>query len=97
MASLQTQLPPVGEAPCDPGSVEASADDAESMAFWNDKELVAKTSGATGKLDDFKAEDFDAIFFAGGFGVMWDFAGADPFSICERICVQLWQAVSGSG
>ena len=46
------------------------------MAFWNNKELVAKTSGATGKLDDFKAEDFDGIFFAGGFGVMWDFPGA---------------------
>ena len=26
------------------------------------------------KLDDANANDFDAIFFAGGHGVMWDFA-----------------------
>jgi len=78
-----------GEAPCDPGSVEASADDAESMAFWNDKDLVAKTSGATGKLDDFKAEDFDAIFFAGGFGVMWDFPESEA---AQKLVVDFYEA-----
>jgi len=78
-----------GEAPCDPGSVDASAEDAESMAFWNNKELVAKTSGATGKLDDFKAEDFDGIFFAGGFGVMWDFPDS---AVAQKLIVEFYEA-----
>lgn len=78
-----------GEAPCDPGSVEASAEDAESMAFWNDKDLIAKTSGATGKLDDFKAEDFDAVLFAGGFGVMWDFPESEA---AQKLIVAMYEA-----
>merc|ERR1719152_378283 len=67
--------PAGGVAPCDPGSVDASAEDAESMKFWNDDALKASTCGATGKLDDFVGGilDYDAVFFAGGFGVMWDF------------------------
>merc|ERR1712046_430152 len=36
-----------GVAPCDPGSVEASKEDAEAMKFWNDEELKAATVNAT--------------------------------------------------
>merc|ERR1711985_92274 len=39
-----------GVTPCDPGSVDASKEDAESMKFWNDDELKASTVGATIKL-----------------------------------------------
>jgi len=62
-----------GVAPCDPGSVDASKEDTEAMKFWNDEELRAATVNKTVKLDGCKPEDYDAVFFAGGFGVMWDF------------------------
>lgn len=78
-----------GEAPCDPGSVDASAEDAESMAFWNDKDLVARTSGATAKLDEMKADDFDAVLFAGGFGTMWDFPDSEA---AQKLVVAMFEA-----
>ncbi|KAL3927190.1 MAG: hypothetical protein SGPRY_002939, partial [Prymnesium sp.] len=61
-----------GTASCDPSSIEASQDDVDSMKFWNDPSLRAQTE-KNKKLSDCKHEDYQAVFFAGGFGVMWDF------------------------
>merc|ERR1711907_662549 len=41
-----------GVAPCDPGSVEASKEDEESMKFWNDEDLKSSTVNVTAKLED---------------------------------------------
>ena len=61
-----------GTATCDPSSVEASKEDAESMKFWVDATLRSKTE-KNKKLSECVQTDYDAIFFAGGFGTMWDF------------------------
>jgi len=62
-----------GEAPLDPSAVEASKDDKVSINFLkNNKELWNNTE----KLDKFlgHAGEFEAIFFVGGHGPMWDLA-----------------------
>lgn len=65
--------PAGGQAPLDPGSVEASKDDASATTFLNTKQdLWEKTN----KLSSYKgkAKDFEAIFFVGGHGPMFDLA-----------------------
>ncbi|KAM0125928.1 hypothetical protein ACHAP3_009547 [Botrytis cinerea] len=61
-----------GAAPLDPASVEASKDDV-SVNFLKNEESLWKN---TAPLSDFvgKASEFDAIFYAGGHGPMWDLA-----------------------
>lgn len=58
-----------GTSVCDPGSLPG---DDECQAFMKDEALVALTKN-TPKVEDIKAEDFDVVLFAGGFGVMWDY------------------------
>ena len=60
-----------GKPPIDKDSLDLN--DAINKKFWDDKNFQAKLAD-TIKLDDANAADFDAIFFAGGHGVMWDFA-----------------------
>lgn len=60
-----------GEAPLDVGSIEASQDE-ESQAFYKD-EAAMKLTKETIPIAEAKASDYDVIFYAGGFGTMWDF------------------------
>jgi len=62
-----------GAAPLDPKSVEASKEDAVSVKFLNTKEALWKN---TEKLSSFlgKADQFEAIFYPGGHGPMFDLA-----------------------
>lgn len=60
-----------GEAPIDLGSIEASQDE-DSQAFYKD-EAAMKLTKETIPIADAKASDYDVIFYAGGFGTMWDF------------------------
>jgi len=64
--------PKGGSAPLDPGSVDASKEDKVSMSFHEDAAMKSKLE-KTMPLADVKAADFDAVFFVGGFGTMWDF------------------------
>merc|ERR1719272_628830 len=57
-----------GEPPLDMDSVDATKEDAVCVKFHEDK-IVSDSL----KIEDCKTEDYDAIFFVGGFGVMWDF------------------------
>ena len=59
----------------------------ETRRGKHDAEFQAKLA-ATIKLDDAKAENYDAIFFAGGHGVMWDFA--DSVSI-QKITREIYE------
>jgi len=65
--------PAGGEAPLDPSSVEASKDDPISQKFLKIKSALWKN---TEKLSDFvgHAKDFEAIFYVGGHGPMFDLA-----------------------
>ncbi|KAE9365826.1 putative chaperone protein HSP31 [Stipitochalara longipes BDJ] len=62
-----------GVAPLDPSSVEAFKNDASATKFLNTKEALWKN---THKLSDFlgHANDYEAIFFVGGHGPMFDLA-----------------------
>lgn len=60
-----------GVAPLDEGSVTASADEG-SQVFFKDEALM-KLTKETIPIGEAKAADYDVIFYAGGFGVMWDF------------------------
>lgn len=60
-----------GKPPIDKDSLDFN--DAINKKFWDDETFQGKLTD-TLKLDDANASEFDAIFFAGGHGVMWDFA-----------------------
>ncbi len=60
-----------GKPPIDGDSLDFN--DAVNKKFLDDVDFQSKLAN-TIKLDDAKAENYDAIFFAGGHGVMWDFA-----------------------
>lgn len=63
-----------GAAPVDLGSVDATKEDAVCVAFYAEgsetRSLVDNTT-ALAAVTDLAA--FDAVFFVGGFGTMWDF------------------------
>jgi len=70
--------PAGGEAPLDLNSVEAFKDDVKSTNFLKTKEALWKN---TEKLSSFlgHAKEFEAIFYVGGHGPMFDLA-TDPVS-----------------
>ncbi|MCJ1235358.1 hypothetical protein MMC14_003326 [Varicellaria rhodocarpa] len=72
-AQIIVASPAGGEAPLDPSSVEMFKDDKASTDFLNTKEAIWKS---TEKLSKFvgHAQDFDAIFYVGGHGPMFDLA-----------------------
>ncbi|KAK7941366.1 uncharacterized protein PG986_013753 [Apiospora aurea] len=81
---LVMALPKGGEAPLDPSSVKAFAQDAESVEFLKSKTDVWKN---TQKLSAFrgKAAEFDALFYPGGHGPMFDLAtDADSIALIQE-------------
>jgi len=64
--------PKGGLAPVDLGSVDASKEDAICMKFHENAELK-KMLESTEPLSKVKGSDVHAVFYVGGFGVMWDF------------------------
>ena len=69
--SITVASPHGGEAPLDPSSVEAFKEDKQSTDFLSTKSDVWKN---TEKLSNVKASDYDAIFYVGGHGPMFDLA-----------------------
>ena len=59
-----------GSVQLDPSSLEGDFYDAQSKKFVEEDKIEYKTAPA---LDTVSADDLDVLFFAGGFGVMWDF------------------------
>lgn len=63
--------PKGGEPPLDPRSTEESYQTAETRRF--DQDAAAKAQiAATLRLDAVKQQDFDAVFYPGGHGPLWD-------------------------
>lgn len=76
--------PKGGEAPLDPASVKMFEGDAESVEFLNTKSDVWKN---TQKLSTFvgRAGEFDALFYPGGHGPMFDLAtDADSIALINE-------------
>lgn len=63
--------PKGGQPPIDPKSEEPSNQTAATKRFYEDKELQKLLSNTT-KLSEVSAEDFDAVFYPGGHGPLWD-------------------------
>ncbi|EGP83149.1 uncharacterized protein MYCGRDRAFT_77354 [Zymoseptoria tritici IPO323] len=72
-ADITIVSPAGGKAPLDPSSVEMFKEDAESQKFLKEKSALWEN---TEKLSDYigKASQFDAIFYVGGHGPMFDLA-----------------------
>lgn len=71
--------PKGGQPPLDPKSDDAEAQTEDTRRFKGDAEAQAALA-ATVPLAEVKAEDFDALFYPGGHGPLWDLAN-DPHSI----------------
>lgn len=72
-ARLTVVSPAGGQPPLDPKSDEPDAQTEATKRFKADPEAQAVLAN-TGKLADVKAEDFDAVFYPGGHGPLWDLA-----------------------
>lgn len=78
-ADIVVASPRGGQPPLDPKSDEADAQSEHTARFKAD-EAAQKVLANTVKLDSVSAADFDAVFYPGGHGPLWDLA-EDPTSI----------------
>lgn len=65
--------PKGGKAPIDPRSKKEASQTDATRRFNKDKK-VQEIIHNTVKLEDVRAEDFDAVFYPGGHGPLWDLA-----------------------
>ena len=72
-AKLTVVSPLGGQPPLDPKSDEPDAQTEATARFKADSQAQAVLAG-TGKLADAAAGDFDAVFYPGGHGPLWDLA-----------------------
>ena len=78
-AEIVLASPKGGQPPLDPKSDAEDAQSDDTRRFKGDAAAQAALAN-TVKLADVKAEDFDAVFYPGGHGPLWDLAN-DPKSI----------------
>jgi putative intracellular protease/amidase len=72
-ATITIASPAGGQPPVDPKS---EAEDAQSLAtqrFYTDFDAIDKVANSH-RLSEVKASDFDAVFYPGGHGPLWDLA-----------------------
>lgn len=72
-AAITLASPKGGQPPLDPKSNDESAKTAETRRFEGDDEAKALLA-ATHRLDTVSIADFDAVFYPGGHGPLWDLA-----------------------
>jgi putative intracellular protease/amidase len=78
-AEIVIASPKGGQPPLDPKSDAEDAQSDDTRRFKADAEAQGLLAN-TVKLSDVKAEDFNAVFYPGGHGPLWDLAN-DPASI----------------
>ena len=78
-ANITLASPKGGQPPLDPKSDTADAQTEATKRFKSDLDGSAQLA-STHKLADINVADFDAVFYPGGHGPMWDLAN-DPHSI----------------
>lgn len=72
-ATLVLASPAGGQPPLDPKSDAPDAQTEDTARFKADAE-AQKALASTVKLSEVKADDFDAVFYPGGHGPLWDLA-----------------------
>ncbi|MDK1383789.1 type 1 glutamine amidotransferase domain-containing protein [Sinorhizobium sp. 8-89] len=70
-AEITVASPKGGQPPIDPKS-DDPANQTEAMARFKEDAAAQKELANTAKLGDVKANGFDAVFYPGGHGPMWD-------------------------
>ena len=65
--------PAGGQPPVDPKSEAAEAQTPATKRFYKDKEVIDKVANSI-KLIDVNPVDYDAVFYPGGHGPLWDLA-----------------------
>lgn len=78
-ADITLASPKGGQPPIDPKSELPEFQTADTTRFKRDEALQKKLAH-TVKLNEVDAADYDAVFYPGGHGPLWDLAG-DPSSI----------------
>lgn len=78
-AEITLASPKGGQPPLDPKSAEKDFQTAATERFNNDAEAQADLA-QTVALSTVSADDYDAVFYPGGHGPLWDLA-EDPYSI----------------
>ncbi|RLM18392.1 dimethylallyltransferase [Brenneria alni] len=82
-AQLTLVSPLGGQPPLDPKSDEPEAQTAATERFRKDPQAQEALAN-TGKLADVRESDFDAVFYPGGHGPLWDLAeSADSIALIE--------------
>jgi putative intracellular protease/amidase len=72
-AQITLASPQGGQPPIDPKSDDPGAQSADTIRIRQDAEATAALA-STRKLGDVLKEDFDAVFYPGGHGPLWDLA-----------------------
>jgi putative intracellular protease/amidase len=86
-ATITIASPKGGQPPIDPKSAEPASQTDATRRFEKDKE-VQQLLAHTKKLSEISAGDFDAVFYPGGHGPLWDLA-IDAESI--RLIETFWK------
>lgn len=72
-ADISIASPAGGQPPVDPKSELKEAQTPSTERFYKDNALIDKVAHSI-KLSDVKQDDFDAVFYPGGHGPLWDLA-----------------------
>lgn len=78
-AEITIASPKGGQPPVDPKSELKDAQTPSTERFYKDTNLIDKVAHSI-KLSDVKQADYDAVFYPGGHGPLWDLA-TDKYSI----------------
>ena len=85
-AQLVLASPKGGQPPLDPKSDAPDAQTAATVRFNEDAEALSALAN-TRRLKDVLDETFDAVFYPGGHGPLWDLAeDADSIRLIEQAC-----------
>ncbi|MDO6391199.1 type 1 glutamine amidotransferase domain-containing protein [Pontibacter sp. BT731] len=80
--------PKGGQPPIDPKSTEKDAQTEATRRFYEDEDLQ-HTLSRTKKLTEVKADNYDAVFFPGGHGPLWDLSSdKDSIRLIEEFARQ---------
>lgn len=84
-ANITLASPKGGRPPIDPKSDEPDFQTAATERFKSDSDAQAVLAN-TSKLSDIKPEDYDAVMYPGGHGLLWDLANdQDSIAIIEAM------------
>lgn len=82
-AIITIASPDGGQPPVDPKSEAADAQTAATKKFYADLDAIDKVAN-TIKLSDINKDDYDAVFYPGGHGPLWDLANdANSIALIE--------------